>query len=65
MDTAMTQFDVIAAGVDDPELENIIGGGITDGESKPKSKEWFPYDAKMVRVPVATLSCNLALRLSV
>jgi hypothetical protein len=43
----------------------IIGGGITDGESKPKSKEWFPYDSKMVRVPVATLSHDLALRLSI
>jgi hypothetical protein len=41
------------SGVEDPELEEIIGAGSSDGDPHSMNKEWYPYEAKMVRLPSA------------
>ena len=37
----------ILTGVDDPDLEDIVGGGHQD-INKSVSKDWYPYNLQMV-----------------
>jgi len=37
----------VSTGVDDPDLEDIIGGG-HQNVNKSIDKDWYPYDSKMV-----------------
>jgi len=39
----------VSAGVDDPDLEDIIGGGPQNVNKRIDiNKDWYPYDSKMV-----------------